>query len=36
MGDSEMLRYERHCERVAVVQSLRDLEEVADALVPRA
>lgn len=35
VGDSEMLRYERLCERVAVVQSLRDLEKVADALLPR-
>lgn len=35
VGDSEMLRYERHCQRVAVVQSLRDLEQIADALVPR-
>lgn len=34
-GDSEMLLYERHCQRVAEVTTLRELEDVADALVPR-
>ena len=35
LGDSEMLSYAKHCERVAVVQNLADLTEVADELVPR-
>ena len=35
-GDSEMLVYGAHAERVATVTSLSDLEEVADALLPRA
>jgi uncharacterized protein with von Willebrand factor type A (vWA) domain len=34
-GDSEMLAYARVCHQVATVQSLDDLEKVADALVPR-
>ena len=34
MGDSQMLHYERCCQRVAVVQSLSDLMQVADALLP--
>ncbi|BDG01578.1 VWA domain-containing protein [Anaeromyxobacter oryzae] len=34
-GDSEMLLYERHCQRVAEVTTLQELEDVADALVPR-
>jgi len=34
-GDSEMLLYERACDRVATVQTLADLEKVAEVLVPR-
>ncbi|HCF62636.1 MAG TPA: hypothetical protein DFS52_32190 [Myxococcales bacterium] len=34
-GDSEMLRYSKACDRVAVVQSLSDLTNLADELVPR-
>jgi uncharacterized protein with von Willebrand factor type A (vWA) domain len=33
-GDSEMLRYERHCHQVEVVQTLDDLAGLADRLVP--
>jgi len=33
-GDSEMARYAVHCDRVATVQRLSDLEALADALVP--
>lgn len=35
LGDSEMLRYAKVCDRVAVVQSLSDLASLADELVPR-
>ena len=35
-GDSEMLLYAAHADRVATVTNLSDLEEVADALLPRA
>jgi len=34
-GDSEMLLYSRVCHQVATVQTLKDLEEVAEVLVPR-
>ena len=34
-GDSEMTRYAAHCDRVATVERLSDLEGLADALVPR-
>lgn len=34
-GDSEMLLYERVCDQVATVQTLNDLEKVAEALVPK-
>ncbi len=34
MGDSQMPCYERSCQRVAVVQSLSDLMQVADVLLP--
>lgn len=34
-GDSEMARYAAHCDRVATVERLADLEGLADALVPR-
>jgi len=34
-GDSEMARYAVHCDRVATVERLADLEGLADALVPR-
>jgi len=34
-GDSEMRLYETVCDRVAVVESLSDLSEVADALLPK-
>jgi uncharacterized protein with von Willebrand factor type A (vWA) domain len=34
-GDSEMLLYGRECDRVATVQTLEDLEGVAEVLVPR-
>jgi len=33
-GDSEMPAYARHCDRVATVERLADLESIADALVP--
>jgi uncharacterized protein with von Willebrand factor type A (vWA) domain len=33
-GDSEMLSYEKCCHQVVVVQSLRDLERVAEQLIP--
>jgi uncharacterized protein with von Willebrand factor type A (vWA) domain len=36
MGDSEMPLYAFHCDRVATVTTLDELEDVADALVPRA
>lgn len=35
LGDSEMLHYAKACDRVAVVQTLSDLMDVADELVPR-
>jgi uncharacterized protein with von Willebrand factor type A (vWA) domain len=34
-GDCELLRYEKHCTRVATVACLADLEGLADLLVPR-
>jgi uncharacterized protein len=34
-GDSEMLLYARRCDRVATLETLDDLEGLADALVPR-
>jgi uncharacterized protein with von Willebrand factor type A (vWA) domain len=34
-GDSEMARYAAACDRVATVATLEELEDVADALVPR-
>lgn len=34
-GDSEMLLYARRCDRVATLETLEDLEGLADALVPR-
>lgn len=34
-GDCELLRYERHCTRIASVTCLADLEGLADLLVPR-
>jgi uncharacterized protein with von Willebrand factor type A (vWA) domain len=33
-GDSEMLAYAKHCHQTVVVQSLADLAQVADQLVP--
>jgi uncharacterized protein with von Willebrand factor type A (vWA) domain len=35
-GDSEMPSYAARCDRVATVETLDDLEEIAEALVPRA
>jgi len=35
-GDSEMALYAAHCDRVATVERLADLEGLADALLPRA